>query len=447
MPDDPFAGLNDERTVFMPSPGGRLAAPPPTTRGAGVDQQEPSDVHPVSSGINALVAAANPLLNVIPQIRGSLSHPNSNGLRDTLAQGVRNFEVQARAAGASTETAIAARYAICTLIDETAANTPWGVSGAWAQHGLLALFHGETEGGQKFFQLLARLEENPHAYRDVLELMYVCLQLGFEGRYRIIDGGQRQLETVRRRLLAIIRKERGEHERELSPSWQGAGRIVQARMTWLPVWVSAAVAALFLVAAYIGFTLSLGRASDRIAADIAGFRVSAAPPVPLVSAGPRPPAEPRLAGFLAEEIRRKLVAVDDRADRSIVTILGDGLFKPGEATARNEDLWLLNRIGEALAGVPGLVEVAGYTDNKPIRTLRFPSNWELSRARAESVAKVLNTRVETGRITPEGRGEADPIASNDTPEGRARNRRVEVTLFVPAGGAAEGPPATGRRPR
>jgi len=151
--------------------------------------------------------------------------------------------------------------------------------------------------------------------------------------------------------------------------------------------------------------------------------------------------EPRLAGFLAEEIRRGLVAVDDRADRSIVTILGDGLFKPGEVIPGSEILWLLNRIGDALATVPGLVEVVGYTDNKPIRTLRFPSNWELSRARADSVAKLLNARVQAGRISAEGRGEADPIASNDTPEGRAKNRRVEITVYVPPGGAAEGAPA------
>jgi type VI secretion system protein ImpK len=153
--------------------------------------------------------------------------------------------------------------------------------------------------------------------------------------------------------------------------------------------------------------------------------------------------ERRLAGFLEEEIRRKLVAVEDRPDRSTVTMLGDGLFRPGEATARAEDVWLINRIGEALAGVPGLVEVVGYTDNQPIRTLRFPSNWELSRGRAESVAKLLGGRVQAGRISAEGRGEADPIAPNDTVEGRARNRRVEITLFVPAGGDA----AVGARSR
>jgi len=309
MPDESFGKLDDERTVFMPAPGGRLATPPGAGRAPAVEAAEASDAPLVRSGMNPLVAAANPLLNVIPQLRSSLSHPNPSGLRDSLAQTVREFEAQARAAGASTESAIAARYAICTVIDETAASTPWGVSGAWAQHGLLALFHGETEGGEKFFQLLARLAENPQAHRDVLELMYVCLQLGFEGRYRIADGGQRQLEAIRRRLLAILRKERGEHERDLSAAWQGAGQIVEGRMTWVPVWVIAAVVALIMVGAYIGFALGLGRASDRIAADIAGFRVAAAPAPVVAAATPHPPVEPRLAGFLAEEIRRKHATV------------------------------------------------------------------------------------------------------------------------------------------
>ena len=413
----------------------------PSARPAPVERPELFDGRVVASGINPLVAAANSLLDVIPQLRGSIQHPDPNGLRDRLAHSVREFEARARAAGAPTEKVIAARYAICTLVDETAANTPWGVSGAWAQHGLLALFHNETGGGEKFFQLLARLAENPQANIEVLELMYVCLQLGLEGRYRIIEGGQRQLEAVRQRLLAIIRKERGDYERGLSPSWQGAGRIIQARLAWLPVWVIAATAAVILVASYIGFMLGLSSASDRIAAGVAGLRVATAPAPP----APKRAVEPRLAGFLAEEIRRGLVAVDDRADRSIVTILGDGIFRPGEAVARPEDLWLLNRIGEALASVPGQVEVIGYTDNQPIRTLRFPSNWELSRARADSVARLLAGRVATGRITAEGRGEADPVAPNDTPQGRARNRRVEVTLYVPASGAGDGAPGTSPR--
>src|SRR5262249_2296518 len=164
---------------------------------------------------------------------------------------------------------IAARYALCTLIDENAANTPWGASGAWAQHGLLALFHGETEGGEKFFQVLGRLAENPQANLDVLELMYVCLQFGFEGRVRVAEGGSRQLEAIRQRLLSIIRKQRGEYERELSASWQGVGTGAQARLGWMPLWVVGAVTVLLLLGIYLGFKLNLNSASDTLAGEVA----------------------------------------------------------------------------------------------------------------------------------------------------------------------------------
>ena len=441
MPDDPFADLGVDRTVIMPVPGGRTAPPrpaPAAQRPAPSEQAEVADATAVSSGLNPLIAAANRLLNVLPQLRSSVQHPNPTALRDSLAQDVRQFEAQARAAGVPTEKVVAARYALCTLIDETATSTPLGASGAWAHQGLLALFHGETGGGEKFFQLMSRLAENPQANLDLLELMYVCLEFGFEGRYRIIEGGQRQLEAIRQRLLQIIRKQRGEYERDLSGNWRGVATAGQRRLGWLPLWVIVAVTAVALVGIYVGFDWSLGRASDRLAGEIAALRVAA--PV-----ARRPAPAPRLAVFLQEEIRRGLVKVDDHVDRSVVTILGDGLFKPGEATLGSEDQGLLNRIADALRGVPGEVDVIGHTDNIPIRTLRFPSNWELSRARAESVARLLAVRVGPQRLRADGRGEAEPVAANDTPQGRARNRRVEITLHVPAGDQPAPTPAPPRK--
>jgi len=428
MPDEPFADLGLDRTVIMPQPGGRAV---PKRPGPGEPTDTP-DAAAVTSGLNPLVAAANSLLNVIPQLRASVEHADAAALRDSLAQRIRQFEVRAKAAGLPTEKVIAARYSLCTVIDEAATSTPWGASGAWAQHGLLVLFHNETEGGEKFFQLLARLAENPEANLDLLELMYVCLQLGFEGRYRIAQGGQRDLETIRQRLLLIIRKQHGEYERDLSPNWRGVA-VAQPRLAWLPLWVTGAVAALFLVGIYLGFTLRLSSASDRVAAEIAALRVAARLP-------PKAAPEPRLAPFLADEIRRGLVAVGDRPDRSVVTILGDGLFRPAEATVGAQDQWLLLRVADALGSVAGQVDVVGHTDNAPIRTLRFPSNWELSRARAESVARLLAIRVSPQRMRADGRGETEPLESNDTPQGRARNRRVEITLYVPAGGSPETEP-------
>src|SRR5205814_4369878 len=104
----------------------------------------------------------------------------------------------------------------------------------------------------------------------------------------------------------------------------------------------------------------------------------------------------------------------------------------GDVSIASDDQGLLLRVAEALNRVRGQVEVIGHTDNVPIRTLRFTSNWELSRARAESVTRLLAGRVARARLRADGRADTEPVAPNETLPGRARNRRVEITLYVPA---------------
>jgi type VI secretion system protein ImpK len=90
---------------------------------------------------------------------------------------------------------------------------------------------------------------------------------------------------------------------------------------------------------------------------------------------------------------------------------------------------LLGRIGTALQDEPGSIVVNGYTDDQKIRTPRFPSNYELSQARADTVAGVLRSKLsDPKRVQAKGRGEADPIASNATADGRQQNRRTEIVL-------------------
>ncbi|MFZ2267362.1 MAG: type VI secretion system protein TssL, long form, partial [Azonexus sp.] len=141
----------------------------------------------------------------------------------------------------------------------------------------------------------------------------------------------------------------------------------------------------------------------------------------------------RLQGFLAPEIRAGLVTVSDFADRSVVQIQGDGLFEPASATLAPRVLPLMARIGEAVAGVKGTVLVRGHSDDQPIRSARFPSNWHLSQARADSVAAVLAPQLGGLRVDTEGRAESEPVASNETAAGRERNRRVEIIVFPVAG--------------
>jgi type VI secretion system protein ImpK len=137
-----------------------------------------------------------------------LQPPDLGQLRERLAQAVRTFETEAREAGVPVESIAAARYALCTLLDEAIAGTAWG-SGVWGSRSLLVAFHNEASGGEKFFLVLQRLSEDPARHLDLLELMYLCLALGLEGRFRLADQGQAQLATLRERLLQLIRQHRG----------------------------------------------------------------------------------------------------------------------------------------------------------------------------------------------------------------------------------------------
>ena len=95
---------------------------------------------------------------------------------------------------------------------------------------------------------------------------------------------------------------------------------------------------------------------------------------------------------------------------------------------------MLARIGEALRQVPGRVLVVGHTDNVPIRSLRFRSNWDLSRERAVSIARLLADTTGTAeRYQSEGRADTEPLVPNDSAVNRARNRRVEIVVFKGTG--------------
>jgi type VI secretion system protein ImpK len=140
---------------------------------------------------------------------------------------------------------------------------------------------------------------------------------------------------------------------------------------------------------------------------------------------------PRLSRFLADEIAKGVVAVYEDELVSVVTIPGDGLFPSGSAAADRRYEPTFARVAQALNSVPGPVVVTGHTDNKPIRTARFPSNWELSTERAKSVMKVMApSMTDPTRLRAEGLADSDPVAPNDTEDNRRKNRRVMVILKV-----------------
>jgi type VI secretion system protein ImpK len=393
-----------------------------------------------------LLAAANRLLMLVPSLRQTRSVADPATLRAGLAQGMRDFAVSAQKSGVAPERINAARYVLCTLIDEAAADTPWGGSGVWGRQSLLAEFHNEAAGGEKVFQLMARLADKPAENRDLLELIYAAVALGFEGVYRVRANGPAQLEAVRAKLAQMLAQARGPYPAALAQNWQPQPLAQRRVPTWLPLTVTAMLAVLLLVGAYMGFSYALAAQSDPAYGQIQSLRLS--PPVPVVGL---PSAQPRLAVFLEPDIRAGIVAVRDEVDRSVVTVRGDGLFAPASASLEAEREELMRRIAQALARVGGNVLVSGYTDNTPIRTLRFPSNWHLSDERARVVADLLVADgVPRERMRSEGRAESDPVAPNDTPGNRALNRRVEIIVQASrpesAAAPAQAAPAAAQAP-
>ena len=429
--DDPFdleSGRDSDRTIMIPVPGGRRAAqrsaerPDGTFSGTAASRLATRRL----GGINPLVAVANPLLNLVMPLRKTLSLPDTAGLCTQLTQAIKQFEEDARAERIDSEVIRDARYILCTFIDETIAATPWGGGGVWSKQSLLVAFHGDVKGGEKFFEMLKAFAREPHRYTDLLELMYVCLTLGFAGRYAGLEGGRAQLDELRERLFTILQDERGRPEKELSVHWQGVVDQRNPLIRIVPLWVVGAIGALLLLAIYVGFSYHLSDLSDPVRSKIFAIKLEG-PPAPIAV----PPPLVRLKPFLENEIREGLVDLREDRDKSIVTIRGKSLFRPGTAALEAQYENVVARIGDALKPVPGKVVVTGHTDDRPIRTPRFHSNYDLSVARAQAVMALLIERATNpGRFSADGRGADDPLLPNTNEENRARNRRVDVTLFA-----------------
>ncbi len=135
--------------------------------------------------------------------------------------------------------------------------------------------------------------------------------------------------------------------------------------------------------------------------------------------------------YVAQKNLQEKIEIKEAEDYTIISFKDGILFDSGKAELRAEAIPILEMVANQLFKYPDNdIEIYGHTDNVPIKTVQFPSNWYLSASRAISVGNyfidVKNFLPE--RVSATGRGEYEPIAPNDTPEGRAQNRRVEIRI-------------------
>ena len=134
---------------------------------------------------------------------------------------------------------------------------------------------------------------------------------------------------------------------------------------------------------------------------------------------------------LSNEISEGLAEVERDGDKIIVRLAEKGSFRSGFANLQPSFKPLLNKVGQSIKDSTGMITIEGHTDNVPMAfSERFRSNWDLSAARSAAVADYLldNTAVADGRVTVTGYADTKPLTSNDSPQGRAKNRRIEVII-------------------
>ncbi|NNM79836.1 MAG: flagellar motor protein MotD [Gallionella sp.] len=139
-----------------------------------------------------------------------------------------------------------------------------------------------------------------------------------------------------------------------------------------------------------------------------------------------------LSQVMATMIGQGMVSVNQTKRGIVIDISASSLFKPGEAVLQPAAAEVLNRVAIVLSREDQPIEVEGHTDDVPISTPLFPSNWELSSARASSVVRMLiDHGVPPQRLSAVGMASNQPVVANDSPEHRAKNRRVSITILTP----------------
>lgn len=376
---------------------------------------------------NPLIEAAKPVFILANSMQQTTSQLSTDSLINKFSLLINNFEENTEKNGAKYDAIQAAKYCLCTFVDELAVRAGWADE-TWSKNSLLVSFYDETWGGERFFEIIQNLKQDSDKNINLLEFIYLCLQFGYKGKYQVLNNGELEIDKIKRDLLALIHSKRPDQTVNLfkhNPII--TNNIQRKRRLAIPLWVVGVLGAVALGIGYFTMQWSLGDKFNTASIKVNSLKLPSA-----ITKQQDAQNTVRLRPLLENEIARKLVSVEDFQDRSTITILGDGLFESGSAQIQDQYYPVLAAVSQALDSVEGQIIVTGYTDNQPIQSLNFPSNWHLSQARADAVKEILLNYVKNGgtRIRSEGRGSTDPVAPNDTLENRAKNRRVEITLFT-----------------
>jgi type VI secretion system protein ImpK len=398
-----------------------IARPPAGAQGPGTSAPPVPAI--VGIGFTPLVQAATPLLVLIGQLRSVQHIPNIRTLREQCLQQIGRYEQRALASGVDPRVVQAARYVLCAGLDEAVLATLWGAQSEWMQNTLLMELHRERFGGENFFVMLDRFSKDPAQYGDMIELQYLCLALGFAGRYHGSEQNVARLRQIRGSTFNLVRDRRDAPPSELSPRWRGLEDRRNRLVRYVPWWVVAAGMLAVVAVTFWLLALWLRQQATPVQVTLAGLgKISST----------RPSASLTLRQLLRPEEAAGVLSITENGNETTIIPEAVNLFASGKVEINPTYTGTLQRIAAALNRVPGRVLITGHTDDQPIRSSLFADNFELSRERAVSVARLLQADLsDPSRVTSQGMADTNPRARPPSqPENRARNRRVEI-IHVP----------------
>ena len=388
---------------------------------------------------NPILAAATDLLVLLGRLRTGIVEMHAVPLRDHVVREIHEFVRKAQDHGVAPEDIDVARYALAATADDIVQTIPGSDPGYWQQYSMAAELLNDRSAGIGFFARLEQVMGLSHQRKDVLELMLTCLALGFEGKYRTDPNGVVALTRMRNEIYQRFRAVEARPGHDLSVHWTPVLLGGRRNTALIPMWIFGGVAAAMVVALFATLSgilssdtqvsqdaiLALTDPTEEIALETAANYVAAEPYEAVA-----PPQLDRIRRLLDREITEALVNVETKGDYIAIRVGSQLRFKSGSADLSSDFSELASRLGLVLEEEPGEVVVEGHSDNIPLSGRgRYRSNEELSQARAETVLGLLaGSMTDPGRLSAVGVGPNDPLDTANTPEARARNRRVEILI-------------------
>lgn len=222
-------------TPYLESPAASFAAPALVAPQFHAGYYR-SKLFTLNATANPLLNAAWPLLSFATHLHQMATPTSLTELHYDLCHEIKAFETKLQDSAYRPAVIMAARYALCAFIDEIILDTAWGRNSQWRYHNLSHTFQGETGTQDKFFVILERSSADPENHLDLLELMYICLSLGYQGQYQHKEKGAQILSETLNHLYALLQQKRGEIDKQLTVHFQTHTSTSLRTPDWLP-WI------------------------------------------------------------------------------------------------------------------------------------------------------------------------------------------------------------------